>query len=165
MSWDVVLYNFEGNPPDINDLSGESPSMGDAQEIRDSISAVIPDVDWSDPACGVVFNDDCVIEFSHQETGQVSIIMLHVRKSKDPVSTIVKLCKTYNWSAFDTTSMEFIDLDTSCAKGWDGGQEFRDQKIDQTDLGKIFEREILLYVSIGFVVALLAVIMIIRMMI
>ncbi|MCA9449858.1 MAG: hypothetical protein KC931_22240, partial [Candidatus Omnitrophica bacterium] len=91
MSWDVVLLNFQGDPPDTDDLSdafNDPPAMGDAAEIREKVSESLPGVDWSDPAWGVLQGDGWSIEFNHQETGETATMMLHVRGGGDPITSI-----------------------------------------------------------------------------
>ena len=71
MSWDVMLFNFEGKPPSFESLPDdfEPPVMGEADAIREKISASLPDVDWSDPAWGMLEGEGWSIEFNHQATG------------------------------------------------------------------------------------------------
>jgi hypothetical protein len=133
MSWDVMLFKFEGEPPDFNDLPEdyEPPVMGDAQEIRDKISSVLPDVDWSRPDWGVLINDAFSIEFNLQESGDVNVFTLHIRGGGDPLSVIVELCKAHNWSAFDSGTGEYVDLENPSSEGFLGFQGYRDQVIGQ----------------------------------
>jgi len=160
-----MIFNFEGDPPDFEGLPDdfEPPSMGNAQAIRNAISDAIPGVDWSDPAWGMIDGDGWSIEFNHQDTGETDQIMLHVRGSGDPVTAIVKLCKTNNWSAFDTTSGEFINLDAPSTDGWTGFQAFRDRAVTQTVQEPEPKASYRLYLFIGLGIILLIVIVLIML--
>ncbi|MGD9127150.1 MAG: hypothetical protein PVH19_07195 [Planctomycetia bacterium] len=129
MSWDVLLFNFEGDPPNFEEVPDDfrPPSMGDAQAVREAIDKVVPNVDWSDPAWGIVEGNGWSIEFNHQENGDTDQVMLHVRGGGNPITTIVNLCKANNWSAFDLSTGEFIDLSTPSEDGWVGFQAYRDK--------------------------------------
>src|SRR5262245_35719926 len=56
MSWDVVICKFKGKePPKLEELVDEDClPLGSATQVRESISAVLPAVNWSDPMWGVL---------------------------------------------------------------------------------------------------------------
>ena len=57
MSWDVVIFNSKGDPPPPPESMDEeflSPPFGCARDVRKIISLHLPEVDWSDPAWGVL---------------------------------------------------------------------------------------------------------------
>ena len=166
MSWDVMLFKFEGEPPDFEELPDDfkPPTMGDAAALRRSISASLPGVDWSDPAWGILDGDGWSIEFNHQATGQTDQIMLHVRGGGDPIVAIVKLCKTNGWSAFDTSSGEFLNLDAPSAEGWTGFQEFRDKVVATSTQEQPQSLSRGHYVAIGLGVILVMVIIVVLVM-
>ena len=163
MSWDVIIFNFEGDPPDFENLPEdfEPPLLGDAQTVRDRISEAIPGVDWSDPAWGVVEGDGWSIEFNHEATGQNDQIMLHVRGGGDPVTAIVKLCKANNWSAFDTSSGEFLDLDSPSMDGWTDLQAARDQVLAHSQAIHGFNKAIVLGIIL-FVIIMIIVLIVMK---
>ena len=135
MSWDVLLLKYDGKPSEINleELSHGTITMGDAQEVRDAISRVEPDVNWEDPQWGLLDGFGWTIEFNHHATGPTNNIMLHVRGGGDVLPTIIRICRANEWVAFDTSTGQFIDLDSPSDEGWIGFQNFRDRVLHHID--------------------------------
>jgi len=131
MSWDVLIQRYDGVPPSVDAIPDDFrfPSMGDASAVRGLISTACPSVDWSDPAWGILDGDGYSIEFNFQEDGEVDSFMLHVRGGGDAISPIVSLCKTNGWVALDTSTGDFMDLESPSDDGWKEFQAFRDQVV------------------------------------
>jgi hypothetical protein len=131
MSWDVMLLNIGDQPRATSTMEeGLEPTpLGEAQRVRDSISATEPEVDWRDPEWGVLATSEWSIEFNLGEREPVDSIMLHVRGGGDPVSNILRLCSKYGWSALDLSSGDFIDPERPSNSGWQGFQDFRDRAL------------------------------------
>jgi len=129
MSWDVMVNRYDGPPPQVSQIPDgfRFPPMGDAGDVRRQVAAVLPNVDWSDPAWGMLDGEGYSIEFNLQAEGMVDGFMLHVRGGGDPVAAIVHLCKANRWVALDTSTGEFMDLDAPSREGWDSFCAFRDQ--------------------------------------
>jgi hypothetical protein len=51
MSWDVSVFAAKVLPPPVAELPDDwrGEMLGTAAEVRDEISACLPEVDWSDP--------------------------------------------------------------------------------------------------------------------
>ncbi|MFL5733038.1 MAG: hypothetical protein ACJ78Q_07525, partial [Chloroflexia bacterium] len=66
MSWDVMVFDFNGPPPDLNEAPPDyqPPVMGSAAQVRERISAHLPGVDWSDPTWGDYLGEGFTIEFN-----------------------------------------------------------------------------------------------------
>lgn len=120
MSWDVLLAKREADP-------GSAGSLGTSTEIRAKISQCFPDVDWRRPDSGVFRSGDLSIEFAVGSEEVVDTVMLHVRGEGDPFPMIVELCRSFSWSALDTSSGEWLDLDNPSPDGWDSFRQFRDE--------------------------------------
>lgn len=129
MSWDVFLFDAEGTPSSFESVPRDwrPVPMGDPSAIRDAIDSCTPDVDWSDPEWGVLSGQGLSIEISIGSECPVESVALHVRGSGDVLPTIVRLCKTNRWVAFDTSTGELLDLDRPSEKGCRGFQRFRDR--------------------------------------
>jgi hypothetical protein len=66
MSWDIFI--FSQDPRHL--AKGAKPApLGDAAEVRAKISKSLPDVNWKDPAWGVLEGKGWSIEFNHQTNG------------------------------------------------------------------------------------------------
>lgn len=109
------------------------PPLGDANEVRAQISKVLPNVDWKDPAWGVVEGNGWSIEFNHQRSGVSESVMLHVRGGGDPFPAIVSICKANGWVALDCSSGELINLESPSPKSWREFQGFRNQIVASTE--------------------------------
>jgi len=133
MSWDVMLFAFGGEtPPPVEAMGGDfkpSHSLGRADDLRKTISTHLPDVDWSDPEWGMLGGDGYSIEFNLADGEIIEHMMLHVRGGGDPVSAIAKLCKAAGWSALDTSTGRWLDVDSPSREGWEGFQRFRDKVV------------------------------------
>jgi len=127
-----MLYRWEGEPPPVDEIPDDYsfPPMGTAEEVRACVTSVLPSVDWSDPAWGVLEGDGYSIEFNLQESGEVDGFMLHVRGGGDPVSAIAGLCKAHRWVALDTSTGEFLDVNAPSHAGWADFQAFRDRVVE-----------------------------------
>lgn len=131
MSWDVMLLNLGGQPPDLAKFEKdfEPPPLGNAQDVRDRISASAPTVDWADPTWGILFCDAWSIEFSLGKNEVVDSAMLHVRGGGDPVTFILRLCSANCWAAFDLSTGDFISPDNLSTAAWEEFQQFRDRAL------------------------------------
>lgn len=93
MSWDVMLFKFTGTPPataeEIDDA--ELIPLGAAADVRASISAVLREVNWSDPTWGIFDGPGFSIEFNVGDDDPIQNMMLHVRGGGDAVSAITAL--------------------------------------------------------------------------
>jgi hypothetical protein len=103
--------------------------MGEATVLRRAISAVVHEMDWSDPAWGTLEGAGFSIEFSIERVGPATHIMLHVRGSSDPISPIVAICGKHSWRALDTVTGEGLDPLNPSRKGWDDFRAYRDQAL------------------------------------
>ncbi len=131
MSWDVMIMNYGGEPPDFASDDEEPDPLGPGTQVRESISRHLPGVDWSDPTWGTYASDEFTIEFNVDGSSVVDTIMLHVRGGGDPLSAILRFSKPNKWSLLDTTSGEFVDADDASSEGWNDFQQFRDSAADQ----------------------------------
>ncbi len=66
MSWDVMIFNMQGKtPPPIQELQeSDYEVLGPAAEVRQRISALLSEADWSDPTWGIYEGDGFSIEFN-----------------------------------------------------------------------------------------------------
>lgn len=134
MSWDVMIFKYAGAPPkDVEDASNNQKSepLGEAGDVRDSISKHLPGVDWSDPAWGVYEGNGFSIEFNTGAEGPIDSIMLHVRGGGDPIASMLQFAVPNQWSLLDCSTGEFIDPANPSQEGWEGFQEYRDQIMNQ----------------------------------
>jgi hypothetical protein len=131
MSWDVMVFNSDEPPPSGGEVPPdfEPIPLGDANDIRNRISESLPEVDWSDPAWGVLIHSDFTIEFNLQAEGGIEGFMLHVRGGGDPLMAICKVCSDNGWYPLDTSTGLFIDVNKPSSLGWEEFQQFRNNAI------------------------------------
>lgn len=124
-----MIHRYDGTPPRVEDIPDDFrfPPIGEAEMVRTQITRVLPGVDWSDPAWGILDGDGYSIEFNLLSNGVVDGFMLHVRGGGDPVSAIARLCSASGWVALNTSSGEFMDLDHPSHESWESFQSYRDQ--------------------------------------
>jgi len=134
MSWDVMVYNYDGSPPqDFADLPKDHKPdpLGSASNVREAISKQLRGVDWSDCTWGIFKGDGFSIEFNTGEDDPIDSIMLHVRGGGDAITAMLQFAIPNKWSLFDCTTGEFIDPENPSEEGWKGFQAFRDKVISQ----------------------------------
>jgi hypothetical protein len=133
-------------PPDF-----KAVPLGEASEVRQRISTVLPQVDWTDPAWGTLDGEGFSIEFNTKAEGTIDGLMLHVRGNGDPLPAIGSLCRQNGWAALDMTTGDFLDAANPSRAGWDDFREFRDQ-IKSYIVARYYRR-IALYVAAVLAVA------------
>lgn len=130
MSWDVLLLNYEGNPP-TPDGEEEPPSspLGPAAEVRASLARALPGIDWSEPAWGVYQGDGFTIELNTGTDDPIESIMLHVRGEGDAPSALRAIAAPHRWSLYDLSADAYLDPDDPDAAGWDAFRAYRDRAV------------------------------------
>lgn len=128
MSWDVLLLRL---PPgitsvgDIDDDFGEV--LGTTDEVRRLLAGVIPALDLTDPAWGVLESANYSIEFSIGADEPCNSVMLHVRGLDDALEPIRAVCAARGWQAIDCSSGDVIAFDADPARGLRAWREYRDR--------------------------------------
>jgi hypothetical protein len=135
MSWDLVLQNGVAATNSDALADAACPPLGAPGSVRALISSVHPDVDWSDPAWGVLDSDAWSIEFNMGNAETIDSIMLHVRGSGDPLPAIVALCTKTGWTALDLSTGQLLDPRKPSSRGWMDFQSFRDQIQSLAEIG------------------------------
>lgn len=118
--WRVVLFNFDGHPPPGELTSSFQPrSMGPAGYVRASISALLCDVDWSDPRAGT-FEDGAFLMRLRLPAGDVvDRVDVEIVGEGNPVPALSHLCLVNGWFAYDIGERVFLDPDEPRASGWE----------------------------------------------
>lgn len=136
MSWDIMIFKSDekhrNQQPEDGAQEIPPPPMGDAGDVKAKLSQSLPDIDWTDPAWGVLDFDGGSIEFSIQKEGVIDSFMLHVHGGGDPVSIIDNLCLENGWDALDCDSGEFMNSDDASA-----GDRAEFQKIMDNIMGNL----------------------------
>jgi len=97
-----MLFNFGGKTPPLSEDLQERDflALGSASEVRQRISELLGDVDWSDPTWGSYHGDGFAIEFSLEEEGVISNVGLRITGGGDAIAAIVRVAKPLSWSAY-----------------------------------------------------------------
>ena len=129
MSWDVIIFNFDGPLPSEESMNVKDyrpPPVGEVDIVRNKLSKSVPEIDWSDPNRGGIQGDGFFIEFNLQKDGIVQSIMLQIYGGGNPLPIIHKLCSDNDWFAFDT-SIGWLDREDTSDKGWRAVQDYHDE--------------------------------------
>lgn len=94
MSWDVIIISSKEAPEALT-LDYVAPdwqpeSMGDANFVRQAISAALPDVNWSDPSYGAFYGEGFRLYFSVQEKSAINIMIWNIRGNGDPIPSTLR---------------------------------------------------------------------------
>ena len=134
MSWDVLVQNFEGHPPPVDELKEGLP-LGKAETVRKKIDKHLPGVDWSDGQNGFYEADAFSIEFSISDEQPVTCLTLAVRGGGAAFAALKSFAVPNKWSLFDCSESDFLDLDSEAASGFEAFQEFRERAIGPKNRG------------------------------
>lgn len=132
MSWDVIVQNYEGNPPSDDDLSREPEPLGTAAAIRKRIDKDLPGVVWTDPMYGRFEGPDFSIEFEIGAEKPITHIMLSVRGSGNAFAALKSFAKPNKWSLYDCSESTFLDLESAAAEGFQEFQRYRDRVLPKS---------------------------------
>jgi hypothetical protein len=139
MSWDVMVFNYHGNPPADMDEMAEARDpdpLGKASAVRKAISKHLEGVDWTDPAWGIYLGEGFSLEFNMGKEDPVETIMLHVRGGGNAIAAMLRFAVPNDWSLFDISTSEFIDPENPSQEGWEGFQEYRNKVVKKTKKSK-----------------------------
>ncbi len=135
--------------------------LGSWPEIRDKITACLPEFEWPEPLSQeqvelyrrVTF-DGCGREFTPSNTGMyrgdftleitepsehpVLYLTINVRRGAggNPIPTLTHLAKTCGWALMDMSAGEWIDLEKTTCAGWDGFINSCDQPLSEPEAGE-----------------------------
>ncbi len=142
MSWDVMIFNTTGSVrPHIEQFTeSDYQPLGSAVDVRERLSNIVPDIDWTDPAWGIYEGDGFSIEFNVGTEDPIDTMMLHARGSGDAIKAIVNFARPLGWSALDCSTDEFLDLDRPSHDGWEEFKVFRNKVYKQTSHSDESER-------------------------
>ncbi len=111
MSWDIFIQQFPDSArtvADIPDTFTAGP-IGRRSDLITKIRSVLPDVDFSDPAWGVLTGDDYTIEFGLGDDDPLYGITLHVRGSDAVLPSVTRVLDALGLRAIDSWTGEFFD--------------------------------------------------------
>ena len=111
MSWDIFIQNFpEGarRVADIPDNFTAGP-IGKRADVISKIRAAMPQVDFSDPAWGVLEAGDYTIEFGLGDDEVLYGMTLHVRGSDEVLPVVTRILSALRLRAIDSWTGEFFE--------------------------------------------------------
>jgi hypothetical protein len=130
MSWDVILIDMPSGIVTIDDLPKDfSPELGPRTHVLSTIATMLPDLDLTDPAWGILDGDDFSIEFNIGDGDPITDIMLHVRGGDDAIHVIQHICEHTGWRAFDTSTGDLIDFAQDPTAGLRQWRAYRDRVV------------------------------------
>lgn len=118
-------------PPDIvraQDIPENfSSTLGPQPQVLSVIAAILPGLDLSDPAWGILDGQDFSIEFNIGCSDPVDTIMLHVRGGEAAIDPIRHICEHTGWRALDLNIGDFINFSGDPAAGLQKWRDHRDR--------------------------------------
>src|SRR5262245_19632633 len=121
MSWDVLIFAAKQPPPPTAEMPDgwRGESMGSGDEIRASISACLPVVDWSDPTWGIYDGGGFSYEFNLGGEEPKESFMVHVRGGGDAVTPLLHLAARCGWYLLDCSAGEWLHHCSEPQAGWE----------------------------------------------
>ena len=102
MILEIVLFSAHGLSTEAAGLpfGWEPRGMGEAGALRDSISELYPEADWSDPATGVLRGGGFMVHFILPLAGDVEAVGF-LAWGDGWRSVVSRLCAAHGWLALD----------------------------------------------------------------
>jgi hypothetical protein len=126
MGWDVIISNRKFQSSSVDTDEEILPSFGLRQQVIENINCLFSGIEWKDNQHGHLNSEDY---FGNFDLGETEIMTgqfwLGIYGGKNPVNLIVALCNEYSWTAFDTVTSVYINLDIPDNKGWSQFLNFR----------------------------------------
>ena len=100
MSWDVFL--IKGPRPSADEMGNKNyrpPIMGQADHLKEEISAVLPETRWEGPFEGVYEKDGISLVFFNESDHEIRTIDLEASRGKKTREVIISMCETCGWLA------------------------------------------------------------------
>lgn len=131
MSWDVSFMKFSNDIKELEDLSEEIiESLGSRKEIASILIEIFPDLDFTDPAWGVLERTDYSIEFNIPEEENLTSFMLHISGNQKAIEVLMAIQNKTGWKAIEG-SEGILNLNESPERGLIEWQEYRNSIINQ----------------------------------
>jgi len=128
MSWDVSIFGGKEPPPVHNWPPGWQPEViGSGEEVRQRISAYLPEVHWQDPTRGAYLGDGFSFEIDIGDSDPVRDICVHVRGGGDPVADLRRFVVPNGWYMADWSTGDLIDPNEPPPASWARWQAFSDK--------------------------------------
>src|SRR5262249_9652746 len=109
--WDVMILNFDGHTPlapaSWRPRHGPRP-MGSPETVRRDIDGTLADVDWSDPARGVLVDGDARLELDVGSAAVVDGFVVHTQRGRRAAGLIAHMCLVNGWAALDGATGAFL---------------------------------------------------------
>jgi hypothetical protein len=102
MILEIVLFSAQGLSAEATGLPlGWEPCvMGEAGALRDAISELYPEADWSDQATGILRHGRFMVHLVLPTAGDVEAVGF-LAWGDGWSSVVVQLCATHSWLALD----------------------------------------------------------------
>jgi hypothetical protein len=132
MSWDISVMASTSPPPPVEQMPSDwrGDCLGSQVEVRAKISAVLPQVDWSDPSWGTIEGDGFSFEFNVGKEPSDGF-MIHVRGGGPAVAKLLELAESTGWYLLDCSQGEWFHHCKNPDAGWIGFQAYRDRVISE----------------------------------
>lgn len=135
MSWDLIV--FAADTPMTCDDNGvatfaddwEPSVLGPLAEIQQSISTVLPGVEWSDPTSGLLVADDYALEFSLGSAEQTNTFGIQARG--EATAALLHLVDATGWKILDVSSTTWLNLAPDPDAGRRQYQDYHDTVMEQ----------------------------------
>ena len=138
MSWDISIHDFPASATTVEEISNDfrPEPLGSRSQVISDILAVVPDVDFSDPAWGMLHRATFSIEFNMGSEEICDGFMLHVRGGEDAMLLIDHLLKALGRRGIDCQSGDFFSL-TNGERTFVEWRQFRDRVVSGSEAPEI----------------------------
>jgi len=96
--------------------------MGSPAYVRESISALLCDVDWSNPSRATFNEGEYMMWLALPDGSLVDRVDVEVVGGGNPVPVLSHLCMVNGWFAYDVGERAFLDPEEERAQGWEASR-------------------------------------------
>jgi hypothetical protein len=137
MSWDISVFAAAEVPPPVAQMPEDwrGAILGSCEQVRDQISRVFADVDWSDSSWGTCDRKEFTLEFNLGKEDPVDGFMIHVRgRSSVVVKLLLEFAYGTGWYLLDCSEGEWFHHHRNPEASWHGFQKYRDRVLRSSSI-------------------------------
>ena len=130
MSWDILVLDLPSDANKLADVPKDyRPSPIRRSEIINGIIEVLPIANFSNPAWGLIIDQDWSIEVNLGGEQECVSAMLHVRGGDGAVGAVAAIVRQLNLRAIDCGTGEFFAADDNAMESFRRWRNYRDKVV------------------------------------
>jgi hypothetical protein len=133
VSWDIFVYSSSVIPPKLADMpeDWQWEQMGSLDDLRNKLSDIAADIDWSDPSWGQLDRGGFSMELNIGSDDPCMDFALHVRGGADAIIVIKSMIERYGWYAIDSSQGEWMHHAPDLESGLERFNQYKNKVVTE----------------------------------